>query len=181
MNREEIHSLVVGNLSAAGVVPDDIRVQPDPYGGWRIAVIAAGFRGKPVAERTRIALSGLDDLPIEWLDLLTPDETESAGALPLDDDLQNLPLWPESLARGASETQPRVYPSDLDEDIEPPIIVSFYSLRGGVGRSTALAYTGRILAAKGRKVVCVDMDLEAPGLAALFDCEGQVRHQTGVA
>jgi len=181
MNHDEIRSRIVQNLTGADVPADEVRVQPDPYGGWRIAVVSSGFDTKGMTERNQIAMNGLGDLTVEWLDLLTPEEKESSGALPLDGDLENLPLWPESLARGATATKPRVYPSDLDEDLDPPIVVSFYSLRGGVGRSTALAYTGRILAAKGRKVVCVDMDLEAPGLAALFDCEGQVRHQTGVA
>lgn len=42
--------------------------------------------------------------------------------------------------------------------------VAFYSYKGGVGRSLALANTGYALAAHGKRVVLVDMDLEAPGL-----------------
>ena len=49
-----------------------------------------------------------------------------------------------------------------------PAIVSFLSFKGGVGRSTALGMIAWQLARKGRKVVCVDLDLEAPGLAALM-------------
>jgi len=43
-------------------------------------------------------------------------------------------------------------------------IVAFYSYKGGVGRSLALANTGVALAARGHKVLLVDLDLEAPGL-----------------
>jgi len=41
----------------------------------------------------------------------------------------------------------------------------FYSLKGGVGRSTALAVTAWHLAAQGRRVLVLDLDLEAPGLS----------------
>ena len=42
--------------------------------------------------------------------------------------------------------------------------VSFYSFKGGVGRSLAAANTALLLAERGKKVVLVDFDLEAPGL-----------------
>ena len=87
-------------------------------------------------------------------------------------------MWPEALARaqGVSE-EPVIFPSDLDEDLPRPIVASFYSLRGGVGRSTALAYTAQILASRGPFVLCVDMDLEAPALAALFSKEDEISHR----
>ncbi|TVQ87430.1 MAG: hypothetical protein EA400_11305 [Chromatiaceae bacterium] len=44
--------------------------------------------------------------------------------------------------------------------------VSFFSLKGGVGRSTALFLWGRALAARGKRVLLLDLDLEAPGLGA---------------
>lgn len=42
--------------------------------------------------------------------------------------------------------------------------VAFYSYKGGVGRTLALANCARVLAANGKKVVLLDFDLEAPGL-----------------
>lgn len=45
-----------------------------------------------------------------------------------------------------------------------PFWVTFYSYKGGVGRSLALANTAALLAQKGRRVVLIDFDLEAPGL-----------------
>lgn len=42
-------------------------------------------------------------------------------------------------------------------------ITGFYSYKGGVGRSMALAHCAAELARRGRKVLIIDLDLEAPG------------------
>ena len=42
--------------------------------------------------------------------------------------------------------------------------VAFYSYKGGVGRTLLLANAARFLALAGKKVVALDLDLEAPGL-----------------
>jgi MinD-like ATPase involved in chromosome partitioning or flagellar assembly len=47
-------------------------------------------------------------------------------------------------------------------------IVTFYSYKGGVGRSMALANIAVLLAREGLKVLAVDWDLEAPGLERYF-------------
>jgi cellulose biosynthesis protein BcsQ len=47
-------------------------------------------------------------------------------------------------------------------------IVTFYSYKGGVGRSMALANIAFELARMGKKVLMVDWDLEAPGLEKYF-------------
>jgi MinD-like ATPase involved in chromosome partitioning or flagellar assembly len=47
-------------------------------------------------------------------------------------------------------------------------IVTFYSYKGGVGRSMALANIAVLLAQRGLKVLVVDWDLEAPGLERYF-------------
>src|SRR5688572_3223135 len=44
------------------------------------------------------------------------------------------------------------------------MIVTFYSYRGGVGRSMSMANVGEILADLGYRVTLCDWDLEAPGL-----------------
>ncbi|MFE1840298.1 FxSxx-COOH system tetratricopeptide repeat protein [Streptomyces sviceus] len=46
----------------------------------------------------------------------------------------------------------------------PGKIVTFYSYKGGTGRTMALANVGWILASGGHRVLLVDWDLEAPGL-----------------
>ena len=42
--------------------------------------------------------------------------------------------------------------------------VAFYSYKGGVGRTLLVANTAQFLAMSGRRVVALDLDLEAPGL-----------------
>jgi hypothetical protein len=49
-----------------------------------------------------------------------------------------------------------------------PQTVSFYSFKGGVGRTTALTHVAWILANRGHKVVAVDLDLEAADRAIVF-------------
>jgi cellulose biosynthesis protein BcsQ len=62
-------------------------------------------------------------------------------------------------------------------------IVTFYSYKGGVGRTLACANFGLYLAKMGQKVVLVDMDFEAPGLDSKFsaispkDFEGGILDQ----
>jgi MinD-like ATPase involved in chromosome partitioning or flagellar assembly len=50
---------------------------------------------------------------------------------------------------------------------DPPCLV-FASLKGGVGRSTALCVCAAYLAARGMRVLAVDMDIEAPGLGTML-------------
>ncbi len=48
-------------------------------------------------------------------------------------------------------------------------VVTFYSFKGGVGRTFALCDVAVYLARWGYRVLCVDFDLEAPGLDRYFD------------
>jgi hypothetical protein len=59
----------------------------------------------------------------------------------------------------------------------PPIVV-FYSFKGGVGRTTALAAFAIQRAREGERVVVIDGDLDAPGVGPLFSRE-QVPLETG--
>jgi tetratricopeptide (TPR) repeat protein len=52
------------------------------------------------------------------------------------------------------------------------MVFTFYSFKGGVGRSMALANVAELLARRGLDVLMVDMDLEAPGLERFFEGEG---------
>jgi cellulose biosynthesis protein BcsQ len=47
-------------------------------------------------------------------------------------------------------------------------IITFYSYKGGTGRSMALANVAWILASNGARVLVIDWDLEAPGLHRFF-------------
>jgi tetratricopeptide (TPR) repeat protein/cellulose biosynthesis protein BcsQ len=48
------------------------------------------------------------------------------------------------------------------------MIITFYSYKGGVGRSMALANIAELLAQAGNKVLIIDWDLEAPGIERFF-------------
>lgn len=65
------------------------------------------------------------------------------------------------------------------------MIYTFYSYKGGVGRSMALANIAEFLYRKGLRVLMIDFDLEAPGLEQYFYEKGdpslqQVQAQRGV-
>ncbi|MCD6327203.1 ParA family protein [bacterium] len=64
-------------------------------------------------------------------------------------------------------------PWPLNEHTPP--VLSFYSFKGGVGRTTALVSLAIQLARSGKKVAVIDLDLEAPGLSSLLPgADGQV-------
>jgi MinD-like ATPase involved in chromosome partitioning or flagellar assembly len=55
------------------------------------------------------------------------------------------------------------------------LVYTFYSYKGGVGRSMALANVGILMATAQHKVLLVDWDLEAPGLEVFFSNSKQVK------
>lgn len=60
-------------------------------------------------------------------------------------------------------------------------VTSFYSFKGGVGRTTAAVLTALLLAREGKKVLLIDFDVEAPGLASIFaNQEDDTEHLLGV-
>lgn len=54
------------------------------------------------------------------------------------------------------------------EPSPPPPRFVFASIKGGVGRSTALAVAAADLASRGQRVLVIDLDLEAPGLGPML-------------
>ncbi len=62
----------------------------------------------------------------------------------------------------------------------PGAIFTFYSYKGGVGRSFTLANIAVLLARWGHRVLCLDWDLEAPGLADYFRPRLPARPSGGV-
>jgi hypothetical protein len=61
-----------------------------------------------------------------------------------------------------------------------PAIVLFYSFKGGVGRSTALAAAALRFASNGDRVVVLDADLDAPGVGYLLAGDGGLTAQWGL-
>lgn len=64
------------------------------------------------------------------------------------------------------------------KDGKQPKVITFYSFKGGMGRTTALAATAMLLARHEWHVLMIDTDVEAPGLAALFFDETQILRGT---
>ncbi len=57
--------------------------------------------------------------------------------------------------------------------VDRTAFVTFYSFKGGVGRSMALINVAGIFAGCGFKVMALDMDLEAPGISYLMRHESK--------
>lgn len=57
-------------------------------------------------------------------------------------------------------------PKESSEGAPPRLV--FFGIKGGVGRSTALAMLAYKLANSGKKVLLIDLDLESPGLSGLL-------------
>lgn len=62
----------------------------------------------------------------------------------------------------------------------PATVVTFYSFKGGVGRTQALANVAVHLAARGKHVILVDMDLESPGVHFFFQHRSEDLSRGGV-
>lgn len=82
---------------------------------------------------------------------------EKECAFPLSDDIENVLIMDRLALEGN-------WGEIATETTKPPRIV-FYSMKGGVGRSTALAVTAWDLAERGFRVMSLDLDLESPGLS----------------
>lgn len=54
----------------------------------------------------------------------------------------------------------------------PPAVVTFYSFKGGVGRTTLLLACALQLAKQQKRVALIDLDLEAPGLGPALGATG---------
>ena len=62
-------------------------------------------------------------------------------------------------------------------------VVTFYSYKGGTGRTMALANVAWILAANGHRVLVADWDLESPGLHRFYNpflAAATVRETSGI-
>jgi cellulose biosynthesis protein BcsQ len=159
-----------------------VKIKRTSLGWLKIRVITSFFEGKLLDEREKKIDNFLERIntnlgqyPISGYDLLTPQE---ANEQPSDYIQLPLPLWSDILMAPEPDQ-----PIQLDEDSpKRPLVVTFYSFKGGVGRSTALGLVAGILATRNRRVVMVDFDLEAPGISILFrsDAENLNGEQYGV-
>jgi MinD-like ATPase involved in chromosome partitioning or flagellar assembly len=54
--------------------------------------------------------------------------------------------------------------------------ISFYSFKGGTGRTTTAANVAAELARRGKNVIVLDLDIDGPGLEIVFDVNAEVKH-----
>jgi len=67
----------------------------------------------------------------------------------------------------------------MTEPTNFPYIVTFYSFKGGVGRSLALINVAFGLVKRGRNVLVLDMDLEAPGISGFLSRNDELAEPFG--
>jgi MinD-like ATPase involved in chromosome partitioning or flagellar assembly len=90
------------------------------------------------------------------------------------DDDQVLPRWyilERHVAKKAWTDKDSGCPpweQELVDKGHQPAIVTFFSFKGGVGRTTGLVASAITLARNGHRIAIVDLDLEAPGLSTIF-------------
>lgn len=151
-----------------GDQPGRITLVRDAVG--TITVILPGLtiessKWKAVAKDLHVRLQrfspGERQVLLREADLIAPDDIlSSADRVPLPDEhdvwLVDRMLTNQDWIRPPLRSKPTL-----------PLGVAF-SIKGGVGRSTALAILGWHLARSGHKVLLVDLDLEAPGLAPML-------------
>jgi MinD-like ATPase involved in chromosome partitioning or flagellar assembly len=148
--------------------------------GWlHLSVVTSIFKNQSPPERENqideiLARANLSLAGFPFIDyiLLTPEESESIDKEDAHMEQLPLPLWSEILM--APEVDHPV--SIEDETGKRPLITTFYSFKGGVGRTTALAFVASMLARQGYRVVLIDFDLEAPGLSLVLSSGAKSRY-----
>lgn len=105
--------------------------------------------------------------------VLTPDEIFDQSLADSSNDKFEFVVCPNGYQAYVRYVERRIVGGDWVRDIQQPIpgapkIVVFSSLKGGVGRSTALSVSAVHLARKGKSVLAIDLDLEAPGIGGMF-------------
>ncbi len=130
-----------------------------------LMVVSDKLVGMSTSQRKEELRHILHEFPLSlgFLSLYTTQEANSLQlSFPQPVQGNAIQTW-QDLASWAANPQNHTQVSS--EEPCAPRIVTFYSFKGGVGRTTALTHVAWILAKRGRKVVAVDLDLEAPGLS----------------
>ena len=160
---------VAGTLKAPS---NAVFVVRDVLGRSRIIISGAE---RPSDELQAAALDALTDLeafapgpdPILWADeLLSPDSilTDPTARVVETGPGQTAEVTVLERTLVGSDWQVVTEPTETDGST----VVALYSLKGGVGRSTAAAFLADNLASTGSTVLLIDLDLESPGIGPLL-------------
>ncbi len=165
MTREKVESHLLRELKSQD--PEaTVFVRQTSLGWLKIQVVGNYFEGKSLSEREEkidhLLASiefNLGQYPISDYSLLTPQEKAEQPIESI-----QLPLWSDILMAPDPKHQ-----TSVEKDTpKRPQVVTFYSFKGGVGRSTALGIVAVLLANRNRRVVVIDFDLEAPGISIIL-------------
>ena len=141
-----------------------------PSGMLNLTIVSDRFKDIPLPERREQIQQMLRQCGSPASGFLSPYTVEEAEMLglsqPSSENGNAIYSW-HDLASWAANIQEGEQKSNRKSQI--PRTISFYSFKGGVGRTTALTHVAALLAMRGRRVVAVDLDLEAPGLSSALN------------
>ena len=125
-------------------------------------------------ESLNLLKSQVPHLSPGFISLYTLQEADSLNlSAPQAFNTASVQTWQDLAIQAAN---PQNQPQLPQREPSLPRTVTFYSFKGGVGRTTALTHVASILAMRGLKVVAVDLDLEAPGLSTAFNLKPQPKY-----
>jgi len=143
-----------------------------------LTLVSNNFFGLSIPKRkeeiSNLLKSEVPHLSPGFLSLYTPQEAKSLNISPPQISDRLSPITWQDLANQAANPQDQ--PQLPQQEPSIPRTVTFYSFKGGVGRTTALTHVASILAMRGHKVVAIDLDLEAPGLSTAFKLKQQPKY-----
>ncbi len=143
-----------------------------------MTIVSDRFTGVPLQERREQIWDILRQLDAPtstgFLSLYTVSEAASIGlSRPPTVEEDSIFTWLDLAQQAANISESPKMPR---REPRIPRTIAFYSFKGGVGRTTALTHVAWILAMRGRKVVAVDLDLEAPGLSSALNLTPSPSH-----
>lgn len=149
-------------------LPEGTTVVRDLFGKIRITippvehVTISTLPGESLNEGLGAFSPGIENLIISGNDIISPEAIfSSKEAMPLDSTGRYKFL--DRVISGSNwilDTYPDLAPTTKR--------ATFYGLKGGVGRSTALSIFATHLASIGKRVLVIDLDLESPGIGSLL-------------
>ncbi|WP_053367814.1 MinD/ParA family ATP-binding protein [Bacillus sp. FJAT-27245] len=147
-----------------------VQVDFSPAGLLNVTVVSDYLENKSQEERIESLNSVIeDDYQYGFVYLFTTNEAEELALIPYPFYINQ--LEPKSWGELATLAQNNGGDYGLTQQeaiLNDTRTVAFYSYKGGVGRTTALTHVAAILAKRGKKVLLVDLDLEAPSLHMIF-------------
>jgi len=158
--------------------PEWVDVNISTSGLLNLTIISDCFVGLSMPQRkeqiSSLLKSQVPHLSPGFLSLYTLQEAESLNlSQPQVFNSASVNTWQDLAIQAAN---PQNQPQLPQPELRVPRTVTFYSFKGGVGRTTALTHVASILAMRGLKVVAVDLDLEAPGLSTAFNLKPQPKY-----